>query len=74
MTGTMQTPADYNKAPATENFGKDSANKDAILERYWNPRYNPATWAHMVTYTIGFSNVAAGEARSSTRCPSWSAR
>ncbi len=58
MTGTMQTPADYNKAPATENFGKDSANKDAILERYWNPRYNPARWPHMVTYTIGFSNDA----------------
>lgn len=58
MTGTMQPAADYRKAPATENFGKDSANKDAILERYWNPRYNPATWAHMVTYTIGFSTVS----------------
>lgn len=58
LTGTMQPAADYRKAPATENFGKDSANKDAILERYWNPRYNPATWPHMVTYTIGFSNVS----------------
>lgn len=58
MTGTMQPAADYRAAPATENFGKDSANKDAILERYWNPRYNPATWPHMVTYTIGFSNDA----------------
>lgn len=58
MTGTMQPAADYRAAPATENFGKDLANKDAILERYWNPRYNPATWPHMVTYTIGFSNDA----------------
>ena len=58
MTGTMQPTADYRKAPATENFGKDSANKDAVLERYWNPRYNPATWPHMVTYTIGFSQMA----------------
>ncbi|WP_287983729.1 PilC/PilY family type IV pilus protein [Diaphorobacter sp.] len=58
MTGSMQPMADYRKAPATENFGKDSANKDAVLERYWNPRYNPATWPHMVTYTIGFSQMA----------------
>lgn len=28
------------------------------LEKYWNPKYNPATWPHMVTYTIGFSNDA----------------
>ena len=58
LTGKMQPAADYRKAPATENFGKDSATNDAILERFWNPRYNPATWAHMVTYTIGFSNMA----------------
>lgn len=58
LTGTVQPAADYRKAPATENFGKDTANKDAILERYWNPRYDPATWPHMVTYTIGFSNVS----------------
>lgn len=59
MTGKLEPAADYRKAPATENFGKDSANKDAVLERYWNPRYNPATWPHMVTYTIGFSNSAS---------------
>lgn len=58
LTGIMEPAADYRKAPATENFGKDSANKDAILDRYWNPRYNPATWAHMSTYTIGFSSLA----------------
>ncbi len=28
------------------------------LEKFWNPKYNPATWPHMVTYTIGFSNSA----------------
>lgn len=58
MTGTMQPATDYLTAPTTENFGKDSAGKDAILERYWNPRYNPATWPHMVTYTIGASSDA----------------
>ncbi|WP_294257709.1 PilC/PilY family type IV pilus protein [uncultured Comamonas sp.] len=58
LKGTIQPTTDYDKAPQTENFGKDSANKDAILERFWNPRYNPATWPHMVTYTIGFSAMA----------------
>ena len=60
LTGTMQPATDYRKAPATENFGKDNSTpkRDAILDRYWNPRYNPATWAHMVTYTIGFGATA----------------
>lgn len=58
MTGTLQPAADYRAAPATENFGNDSNGNPAILDRYWNPRYNPATWPHMVTYTIGFSNDA----------------
>ena len=58
LTGAPAPAADYSKAPTTENFGKDSNNKDAILERFWNPRYNPATWPHMVTYTIGFSQMA----------------
>lgn len=56
MSGTMQPASDYRKAPATENFG--TAASPAILDRYWNPRYNPATWPHMVTYTIGFSSMA----------------
>lgn len=32
--------------------------KTVNLQKYWNPKYNPATWPHMVTYTIGFSNEA----------------
>lgn len=58
LTGAPQPTKEYNTAPATENFGKDSAGKDAILDRYWNPRYDPATWAHMTTFTIGISTDA----------------
>jgi len=58
LEGTIEQPVDYRRAPPTENFGKDTKGKDAILDRYWNPRYNPATWPHMVTYTIGFSQAA----------------
>lgn len=32
--------------------------KTVDLQKYWNPKYNPATWPHMVTYTIGFSDQA----------------
>lgn len=30
-----------------------------VISPYWNPRNNPATWQHMVTYTIGFGREAA---------------
>lgn len=42
-------------APATESFGNDFNGNIAQLDRYWNPKYDPATWPHMNTYTIGFS-------------------
>lgn len=58
LYGKVEQDINFRKAPDTENFGKDSNNKDAILDRYWNPKYNPATWPHLVTYTIGFSNAA----------------
>ena len=58
LTGTLKPSAEYLSAPATENFNSDPAGTPAILEKYWNPRYNPATWPHMVTYTIGFSTDA----------------
>ncbi|WP_029696286.1 pilus assembly protein [Comamonas badia] len=32
--------------------------KSVDLQKYWNPEYDPATWPHMVTYTIGFSSDA----------------
>lgn len=38
--------------------GTREEKKTINLEKYWNPKYNPATWPHMVTYTIGFSDEA----------------
>lgn len=43
---------EYRRAPLTEKIGGREINK------YWNPKYNPANWPHLVTYTIGFSNDA----------------
>lgn len=43
---------EYRKAPESEKIGTKS------IQKYWNPKYNPANWPHMVTYTIGFSEMA----------------
>lgn len=40
-----------------ENFGTTA--DPANLETYWNPRNNPATWQHMVNYSIGFNAAAS---------------
>ncbi|MGP1629668.1 MAG: pilus assembly protein [Giesbergeria sp.] len=55
-TDKLKTPRTYDEAPATESF--TSGAKTVALGKYWNPKYNPATWPHMVTYTIGFSDEA----------------
>ncbi len=52
-TDTLTLPKPYQEAPATKTF--TAGGKTLALEKFWNPEYNPATWPHMVTYTIGFS-------------------
>ncbi len=56
LSGQVSPLPEYLKAPATETFTNPKTKKTATLNKYWNPRYNPATWPHMVTFTIGFSN------------------
>jgi len=58
LEGTVEPSKDYRVAPATETFENRVSKTTATLDRYWNPRYNPATWAHLVTFTIGFSEDA----------------
>lgn len=41
-------PSTTDGVSATENYGA------VALQRYWNPKHNPATWQHIVTYTIGY--------------------
>lgn len=52
----LKTPLTYDQAPETEIF--ITGGNQATLKKFWNPKYNPATWPHMVTYTIGFSSMA----------------
>lgn len=55
---SLQPSAAYENAPDETTFSKN--NKKVKLKKYWNPEFNPATWPHMVTYTIGFSKDAVG--------------
>lgn len=55
LTGSIAVSPDYLVAPNTEIFTNLVTGQTATLDKYWNPRYDPATWAHMTTFTIGFS-------------------
>lgn len=35
-----------------------TAAKSLTLQRYWNPKHDPATWQHLVQYTIGYGSGA----------------
>ncbi|RYE43017.1 MAG: pilus assembly protein PilC [Hyphomicrobiales bacterium] len=58
LTGQLAFPDEYAKAPETETLINRVTGERATLEKYWNPNNNPATWPHLVTYTIGFSSDA----------------
>ncbi len=45
-------PSTTDGVPAIETHGAVS------LQRYWNPKHNPATWQHLVHYTIGYGTDA----------------
>ena len=55
LTGSISPDNDYRSAPTTETFENRVTKAKATLEKFWNPKFNPATWPHLVTFTIGFS-------------------
>lgn len=56
--GKVSPLPEYDNAVATETITNRITKATATLEKFWNPKYNPADWAHMVTFTIGFSTDA----------------
>lgn len=55
-------PSTIDGVPTTETHGA------VALQRYWNPKHNPATWQHVVNYTIGYGEGAYKW----TSAPKWS--
>lgn len=58
LHGKVSPLPEYDNAPATETIQNRVSKATATLEKFWNPKYDPADWPHMVTFTIGFSNAA----------------
>ncbi|RMW99371.1 pilus assembly protein PilC [Allofranklinella schreckenbergeri] len=48
----MSMLPDYLAAPPTSEHG------GVTVPKFWNPRYNPATWQHMITFSIGYGSQA----------------
>ncbi|MCW5654095.1 PilC/PilY family type IV pilus protein [Hydrogenophaga sp.] len=51
-----KVPPRWSVAGTAENFGTASA--PALLQPYWNPRNDPATWQHMVNHVIGLRQAS----------------
>lgn len=62
LTGSPRPSAEYRRAPPQETFTSSDTTRrppsTVTLDKYWNPRFDPATWPHMVTHTLGFSSFA----------------
>lgn len=56
-------PGIANHVPATMRQESDETvaadQRSQVLTPYWNPRNDPATWQHMVNYTIGYNAAAS---------------
>lgn len=57
------------REPGEANWGTDQ--KPFRLPEYWNPKNDPATWQHLVTYTIGFNAAARLPGTGAANRPWW---
>jgi type IV pilus assembly protein PilY1 len=48
---------DNNVAPVIKRSGTELYGTTPVAQ-YWNPKNNPATWQHLVTYAVGFGEAA----------------
>ena len=58
LEGKLPLPADLTSAPDTETIRHRDGTTSVTLQKYWNPKYNPAIWPHMVTHTFGLGDKA----------------
>lgn len=53
----LQPTLTNNVRPSINHTGTETVG-GTILQQYWNPRNNVATWQNMTTYSIGFNSLA----------------
>jgi len=58
LQGMVSPPSEYENAAPTEIIKNRETNSIATLDKFWNPKYDPANWAHLTTFTIGFGSEA----------------
>lgn len=46
-----------------------SGSKSVMFDEYWNPRNDPASWQHLVQYTIGYGSYAGTLKKNNTTSP-----
>jgi len=68
LEGSVSPAPAYEKAPATETVSNRITGNSFTFDKFWNPKYDPATWPHMVTFTIGFSNAALPQRNYPSSC------
>ena len=55
----LQTDIDNLVKPSTtDGVSATETHGGTTLQRYWNPKHNPAKWQHVVNYTIGYGTGA----------------
>lgn len=57
----LQPTIDNKLAPIVTKSGEEKftvGSKSQVVSEYWNPKNNPATWQHMINYTIGYKTAA----------------
>jgi len=69
LEGNISPSAAYENAPATETVTNRVTQSSFSFEKFWNPKYNPANWPHMTTFTIGFSNASLPSRNYPPSCP-----
>lgn len=57
------------RVPGAVDHG--TAGNPYMVQEYWNPRNNPATWQSLTTYTIGFGGGAALSTSGASNRPWW---
>lgn len=57
------------REPGTVNVGTTAS--PYLLQEYWNPKNNPATWQSLTTYTIGFHSAATPPTSGAAKHPWW---
>jgi len=68
LEGHISPTEAFEKAPDREPVKNRITGSEFVFDKFWNPKYDPADWPHMVTFTIGFSDASLPEKNFTKSC------